>query len=116
MKILFRHGPALVLGPLGCYERGQHLDSTEGKLLVTNVDYDGAGVAFPIEFLETKAMDDGKTYPETVQEWARYRSRSCKDPGTASERQQEQMTKTILYNRRKAGLSEIDPREAKPSF
>lgn len=46
VRVLYRNrGPFLVLGPLGCYHVGQVIELPDGKVTVTSIDHDGAGIA-----------------------------------------------------------------------
>jgi len=112
VRVLYNHSPRFVLGPLGLYERGQRLEIEGKEVVVTNVDHDGAGVAFLASYIQEQAEREGKSFEQMVKgKFARYRTGAGLD--YAREYAQGAMTRTILFNRRAAGLDETDPRELK---
>lgn len=114
IRVLYNHAPRYTLGPLGLFEFGQRVEVDGKKLIVLNIDFDGAGVAWEVDHLNAliaeRMEETGEERPAAKAEVIKKTRRSRSAPHPAQyhadvERIQAMMDRQCEVNRERMVLA-----------
>ena len=97
-RVLTRRHDMLVLGPLGCFDRGDIVEVEGDRHVVVAIDHDYAGITKPARVLNLEMQETGKNRDEVMAGYAHIKT--SYPPDFATERAVAGMAAQAERNRR----------------